>query len=308
MVDTWHSRGTPARKRRNKNWATSKTYLCYSGSERFWVWIKLFGTAKARESLQSFALICSDWILPLKSSQKLKDGSASVANQTGETPLPHGLALQIHFACLPRSSKSSLQNAKKCHTFSQLHWKNLGQILDQQFLLHLLRRGTSRCSRCICFRILSKVGWIFHPSKNGSNENGCHQPTKWSSAVSSAFLRFIPFFTSESWAGKVARRSQGDDWITRDFKHLKGGRSTNIKNPTKLESEQQDLTRYYTIEHSPMQGFWSRVVPPLARDSLWYAYDICVYLFTIYLSSVCVILVHFRLYDITNTIVDSRWL
>ena len=201
MVDTWHSRGTPARKRRNKNWATSKTYLCYSGSERFWVWIKLFGTAKARESLQSFALICSGWILPLKSAQKLKDGSASVANHCklakNRCPTASPCRYTLH-AC--RISKSWLQNAKKCHTFSILHWKNLGQILDQQFLLHLLRRGTSRCSRCICFRILSKVGWIFHPSKNGCNENGM-PPTNplASSAFSSAFLRFVPFFTSESW-------------------------------------------------------------------------------------------------------------
>ena len=106
---------------------------------------------------------------------KLKDGrSASVANQTGEktvAPQPR-LADTL---CMPAEIIKII--AAKCQKNVTLFQNCLPEILDQQFLLHLLRRG-SRCSRCICFRILSKLV-DFHASKNGCNENGCHQPTPW---------------------------------------------------------------------------------------------------------------------------------
>lgn len=178
MVDTWHSRGTPARKRRNKNWAALKDVPLQFWKRKI---LSLDQTFWICKSTWAFAIMCAYLFrldIAIEICPKLKDGrSASVANQTGEKPLPHRLALQIHFACLPNFKIMAAKCQKMSHFFNTA-LKKLGPNSGPAVFLHLLRRGTSRCSRCICFRILSKLV-DFHPSKNGCNENGCHQPTPW---------------------------------------------------------------------------------------------------------------------------------
>lgn len=176
------------------------------------------------KSTWAFAIICAYLFrldIAIEICPKLKDGrSASVANQTGEKPLPHRLALQIHFACLPNFKIMAAKCQKMSHFFNTA-LKKLGPNSGPAVFLHLLRRGTSRCSRCICFRILSSW-WIFiHQKMDATKMDATNQPL----GVLSVFLglfAFRPFF--HLWELRFGRlRSQWDDWITRDFKHLQGG-------------------------------------------------------------------------------------
>lgn len=173
------------------------------------------------KSTWAFAIICAYLFrldIAIEICPKLKDGSASVANQTGETPLPHGLALQIHFACLPRSSKSSLQMPKNVTLFQNCTEKTWAKFWTSSFCCTFLGVEAAVAAGALAASAAGssqKLGG-FSSIKNGCNENGCHQPM----AVLSVFLglfAFHPFF--HLWELRFGRlRSQWDDWITRDGK------------------------------------------------------------------------------------------
>ena len=161
---------------------------------------------------------------------KLKDGrSASVANHCklakNRCPTASPCRYTLHSCRISNAELAEIlavkiiaANAKKCHTFSILpYWKNLGNFCT--FL------GVEPAVAAASASGSSQSWWIFiHQKMDATKMDATNQPL----GVLSVFLglfAFRPFF--HLWELRFGRlRSQWDDWITRDFKHLKGGRST----------------------------------------------------------------------------------
>lgn len=124
--------------------------------------------------------------------------------------------------CMPAEFQNhGCKMPKNVTLFQYCTEKTLGQILDQQFFCTFLGVEPA-VALAASASGSSQSWWIFiHQKMDATKMDATNQPL----GVLSVFLglfAFRPFF--HLWELRFGRlRSQWDDWITRDFKHLQGG-------------------------------------------------------------------------------------